>query len=63
MTALRPCATCVETRDNPILFPVHVVHPLDGTPRLWNVYGEAICPACGTRWRHNRGGNRAEIVG
>ena len=57
-----PCANCIKTRDSPIPYPVHVVHPLDGTPRLWNVSGEAICPACGTRWRHNRVGGRAEIV-
>lgn len=62
MTRKRLCATCVETRDSAILFPVHVVHPRDGIPRLWDVHCEAICPTCSTRWRHNRGGSSAEIV-
>lgn len=61
-TAL-PRAECVETHESPILFPVHVVHPEDGTPRLWNVYCEAVCPTCGARWRHNPGIGRPEIIG
>jgi len=37
MRKIRICVTCVETRDSPILFPVHVVRPQNGTPRLWDV--------------------------
>jgi hypothetical protein len=22
----KPCAACIEVRDNPVLYPVHVVH-------------------------------------
>ena len=58
----RPCAVCIEIRDNPRLFPRHLVHPVDGTPGLWDIHCEAICLLCGTRWRHDRGGGRPEIV-
>ena len=59
----RPCAECVEVRDSPLLYPVHVVRPQDGTPRLWDIHFEAVSPTCSTRWRSVRRGNTAEIVG
>ena len=61
VTNKRPCA---RIRDETVyrLWPRHVVHPRDGTPGLWDVYGEAICPTCGTRWHHNCD-NTAVIVG
>ena len=59
----RPCATCIETHHSPILFPVHVVHPLDGMRGLWDVRCETVCPRCLTRWRHERGNGRPQIVG
>jgi len=57
------CDPCARIRDETLytLWPTRVVHPRDGTPRLWDIYCEAICPTCGTLWRHGRD-NKALIV-
>jgi hypothetical protein len=41
--------------------PYASCHPRDHTPRLWDVYGDALCPECYTLWRLNRD-NSVEIV-
>lgn len=57
------CSTCVDTRDHGYFrWPLHVVHPIDRKPMLWDVYGEAICRYCGALWRA-RLDNTAELIG
>jgi uncharacterized Zn-finger protein len=45
------CRLCVIMRDQPIMAPTHLVHPIDGEPMLFDVRGEAVCPDCGARYR------------
>ena len=56
------CVACIRTRD--VLhfkFPAHVIHPVHGKPRVFDVRMEAVCPHCNTRWRAKRD-NTFEIV-
>jgi hypothetical protein len=45
------CRACVIVRDQPIVQPRHVVHPVTGDAMLFDVRGEAVCPTCGARYR------------
>ena len=45
------CRMCVIVRDQPIMKPTHLVHPVTGDLMLFDVRGEAICPTCRARWR------------
>ena len=45
------CRMCVIVRDQAIMTPRHLVHPLTGVPMLFDVRSEAVCPTCGARWR------------
>jgi len=40
--------------------PCHLVHPIDETPGLFDIRGEAVCPICRSRWRRER--NEAVLV-
>jgi hypothetical protein len=46
--------------EQPLIHPTHVVHPVTGEARLFDVYGVAACPMCGARWRRVR--NEYEFV-
>lgn len=42
------CESCEAARDNEMVpAPSHVVHPLTGKPRVYDVNGNAKCPDCG----------------
>ena len=45
------CRACVIVRDQPIMKPRHLVHPVTGDLMLFDVRGEAVCPTCGARYR------------
>jgi hypothetical protein len=45
------CRACVILRDQPIMTPTHLVHPMTGDLMLFDVRGETICPTCGARHR------------
>jgi uncharacterized Zn-finger protein len=45
------CARCVIVRDQPIMTPTHLVHPMTGDLMPFDVRGEAVCPTCGARYR------------
>jgi len=64
MTKKRLCGLCARIRDETVYtrWPTHVAHPRDGTLGLWDTRCEAVCPTCGTPWRHGCD-NRAVIVG
>jgi hypothetical protein len=34
--------------------PAHLVHPVSGRPRLFDVNGNAKCPDCGAIWHRRR---------
>ena len=38
-------------RDQPIMKPRHLVHPVTGDLMLFDVRSEAVCPTCGARYR------------
>jgi uncharacterized Zn-finger protein len=42
---------CVIHRDQPLMRPTYLVHPVTGELMLFDVRGEAICPHCGARYR------------
>jgi uncharacterized Zn-finger protein len=42
---------CVIVRDQPIMKPRHLVHPVTGDLMLFDVRSEAVCPTCGARYR------------
>ena len=48
------CRACAIVRDQRLIHPTHVVHPVTGEPRLFDVYGIALCPTCGARRRRVR---------
>jgi uncharacterized Zn-finger protein len=45
------CRACIIVRDQPLMKPTHLVHPVIGDPMLFDVRGEAVCPTCGARYR------------
>jgi hypothetical protein len=45
------CRLCVIVRDQAIMAPTHLVHPIGGEPMLFDVRGKAVCPDCGARYR------------
>lgn len=45
------CRLCIIVRDQPIMKPTHLVHPVTGDAMLFDVRGEAVCPTCGARYR------------
>jgi uncharacterized Zn-finger protein len=45
------CRLCVIVRDQPIMTPTHLFHPMTGDLMLFDVRGEAVCPTCGARYR------------
>jgi hypothetical protein len=57
-----PCDICVYHRDH-LLYrhPQHLIHPEHGKPMVWDIYGEAVCPDCNTRWRSKRD-NSVELL-
>ena len=42
---------CIIVREQPIMKPRHLVHPVTGDLMLFDVRGEAVCPTCGARYR------------
>ena len=60
-SALR-CRACAPSgaRAGGAGLPRHVIHPRDGKPGLWDVYGRALCPTCGALWQRSL--NTAVIV-
>ena len=42
---------CIIVRDQRLMTPVHLVHPVTGDSMLFDVRGEAVCPTCGARYR------------
>lgn len=58
---MKLCSACKRARDDPLFrFPNHLVHPEHGKPMVFDVYGIALCPDCGARWR--RGGDNAVVL-
>lgn len=51
---IKLCVLCVEVRDDILLNPVHVVHPVSGLPMSFDDRGEAVCPICQAKWRRER---------
>jgi hypothetical protein len=45
------CRVCVIHRDQPLMKPTYLVHPVSGEVMLFDVHGEAVCPDCGARYR------------
>jgi len=45
------CRACIIVREQRIMKPRHLVHPVTGDAMLFDVRGEAVCPDCGARWR------------
>jgi hypothetical protein len=45
------CAVCVIVRDQPLMTPTHLVHPVSGDAILFDVRSEAVFPTCGARYR------------
>lgn len=55
------CDPCHRAHTDPLFrFPNHLVHPRDGKPMLFDVYGLAICPDCLTGWY--RGTDNAVVM-
>jgi hypothetical protein len=49
------CAPCsLAANDRYYRFPIHLIHPEHGKPRVWDVRGEAVCPNCRTYWLAKR---------
>lgn len=49
------CGLCRSARDDRMAHaPGHVVHPVPGEPRLYDVNGLAKCPDCGAVWLRRR---------
>jgi hypothetical protein len=42
------CQMCVIVREQPLMKPTHLVHPVTGDHMLFDVRSEAVCP---TLWR------------
>ena len=60
-TKIKLCDLYLQARDDPLFNnPCRLVHPIDETPGLFDVRGEAICPICRSRWRRER--NEAVLV-
>jgi hypothetical protein len=63
MKASSACTVCTEVASSLIsLFPSHVVHPRDGTPQLFDMRGQAVCPACRSIWQHTMRGKTVVLV-
>ena len=45
------CRMCIIYREQPLIKPTHLVHPVRGELMLFDVRGEAVCPTCGARYR------------
>jgi predicted RNA-binding Zn-ribbon protein involved in translation (DUF1610 family) len=45
------CGKCIIVRDEPIIRPTYLVHPVTGELMLFDVRSEAVCPDCGARYR------------
>jgi hypothetical protein len=43
------CRACIIVREQPIMKPTRLVHPVTGDAMLFDVRGEAVCPTCGAR--------------
>jgi hypothetical protein len=55
------CEVCETALDSDMApAPGHVVHPVTGKPRLYDVHGNAKCPDCGALWHQRR--NQAMLV-
>ena len=48
------CADCDDAVRNPSRMPIHLVHPQGGELMLFDIYGNATCPACGVMCRDSR---------
>jgi hypothetical protein len=54
MTKFKLCVTCIAARDDKSCkLPLHLVHPENGTPMVFDEYGMAVCPMCGAKWRRD----------
>jgi hypothetical protein len=43
----KPCDICLKVNNDPVFKnPCHLVHPVDETPGLFDIYGKAVCPIC-----------------
>jgi hypothetical protein len=45
------CRLCELVRDQPLMKPMHLVHPETGDLMLFDARSEAVCPTCGARYR------------
>ena len=61
LAKVKLCDICLRARDDPqFKNRCHLVHPIDETPGLFDVRGEAVCPICRSLWRRAR--NTAVLV-
>jgi hypothetical protein len=54
MATIKLCVKCIATRDDESsTLPLHLVHPENGKPMVFDEYGMAVCPTCGAKWRRD----------
>ena len=54
-----PCSDCRHAASGRTP-PIHLVNPETGAPNVYDIYGKAVCPTCGSVWHRNA--NHAVMV-
>ena len=52
---MKLCPACDRAAHDPAFRnPTHLTHREHGAAMVFDIYGEAVCPTCGARWRRER---------